>query len=149
MMKNMTMQKKMSKAQAGFTLIEIMVVVIIIGLLSTMVVPNLFQKQVRAYQIKAGNDISSMSSELELYRLDNFSYPTTSEGLRALVTNPGKSNWSGYLSKLPKDPWGNDFQYQAPGTRNPDSYDLWSFGSDGLAGGEKGAKDVGNWEEAK
>jgi len=148
-MKNMTMQKKLPKAQAGFTLIEIMVVVIIIGLLSTMVVPNLFKKQVRAYQIKAGNDISAMASELELYRLDNFSYPTSSEGLRALVTNPGKSNWSGYLNKLPKDPWGNDFQYQSPGTRNPNSYDLWSLGSDGLPGGEDGAKDIGNWEEAK
>jgi len=134
-------------SQAGFTLIEIMVVVIIIGLLSAMVVPNLFEKQARAFQVKAKNDINKIGSELELYRLDIFAYPTTSEGLQALISNPGKSNWTSYLDKLPKDPWGNDFQYQQPGTRNPKGYDLWSFGSDGVAGGEGAAQDIGNWEE--
>lgn len=143
---NIRLQAKMPLKQSGFTLIEIMVVVIIIGLLSAMIVPNLFDKQARAFQAKAGSDISTISSELELYRLDLFSYPTTSEGLQALVSNPGKSNWNGYLTKLPKDPWGNAFQYQSPGTRNPNSYDLWSFGSDGLAGGEGARKDIGNWD---
>ncbi len=133
--------KKMPKAQAGFTLIEIMVVVIIIGLLSAMVVPNLFDKQTQAFQVKAGNDIKQISGQLELYRLEKFAFPNTSEGLQVLVTNPG------YFKKLPKDPWKNDYQYQQPGTRNPNGYDLWSFGSDGVAGGEGAAKDIGNWEE--
>lgn len=137
-----------SKRQDGFTLIEIMVVVIIIGLLSALVVPNLFDKQTRAFQIRAQSDISRIGSELELYRLDTFTYPSTSEGLQALVTNPGKSNWNGsYLKKIQKDPWDNDYQYQSPGTHNPDGYDLWSFGSDKVAGGEGSAKDIGNWEE--
>jgi len=140
-------RKKISNSQAGFTLIEIMVVVIIIGLLSALVVPNLFDKQARAFQIKAQSDIRGIGSQLELYRIDIFSYPNTSEGLQALVTNPGKRNWTSYLKKLPKDPWDNDYQYQSPGTRNPDGYDLWSFGSDGVAGGDGSAKDIGNWDD--
>ncbi|MGK0374476.1 MAG: general secretion pathway protein G [Arenicella sp.] len=143
----MTNRKKMSKAQAGFTLIEIMVVVIIIGLLSAMIVPNLFDKQTKAFQVKARSDIRQMTGQLELYRLDVFSYPSSSEGLQALVTNPGKSNWTGYLNKVQKDPWDNEYQYQVPGTRNANSYDLWSFGSDGVAGGEGSAKDIGNWDD--
>ncbi|MFT6032473.1 MAG: general secretion pathway protein G [Arenicella sp.] len=149
MKKKMTMRKNNYKTQAGFTLIEIMVVVIIIGLLSAMVVPNLFDKQAKAFQIKAGSDIRQMGGQLEMYRLDVFAYPSSSEGLGALVTNPGKSNWTGYLNKLPKDPWKNDYQYQIPGTRNANSYDLWSFGSDGVTGGEGAAKDIGNWDEAE
>jgi general secretion pathway protein G len=143
----MTNRKKISKAQAGFTLIEIMVVVIIIGLLSAMIVPNLFDKQTKAFQVKARSDIRQMTGQLELYRLDVFSYPSSSEGLQALVTNPGKSNWTGYLNKVQKDPWDNEYQYQVPGTRNANSYDLWSFGSDGVAGGEGSAKDIGNWDD--
>ncbi len=145
--KEMHTRKKISNSQAGFTLIEIMVVVIIIGLLSALVVPNLFDKQARAFQIKAQSDIRGIGSQLELYRIDIFSYPNTSEGLQALVTNPGKRNWTSYLKKLPKDPWDNDYQYQSPGTRNPDGYDLWSFGSDGVAGGDGSAKDIGNWDD--
>ena len=132
--------------QKGFTLIEIMVVVVIIGLLSAMILPNMIGQQDKAFGIKAKSDISRIGSALDLYRLDNFSYPTTSEGLQALVTNPGKPNWTGYLKKLQPDPWGHEFQYQSPGTRNPDGYDLWSLGADGAPGGEGTAKDVGNWD---
>ncbi len=137
---------KFAARQSGFTLIEIMVVVIIIGLLSTMILPNLFNQQDKAFVTKAKADVSKVGSALDLYRLDNFSYPSTSEGLQALVTNPGKPNWTGYLNKIQKDPWGNDFQYQQPGTHNPNGYDLWSFGKDGAPGGEGSARDIGNWD---
>ena len=88
-----------------------------------------------------------MGGQLDLYKLDIFTYPSTSEGLAALVTNPGKSNWTGYAKKIQKDPWGNDYLYASPGTHNPSDYDLWTLGSDGVAGGEGAAKDIGNWEE--
>ncbi len=133
--------------EAGFTLIEIMVVVIIIGLLSAMIAPQIFGQQKKAFITKAKTDLRGMDSALELYRLDNFEYPTTSEGLQALVTNPGRSNWTGYLKKLEKDPWGNDYQYSNPGTKNPNSYDLWSYGADRAAGGDGDGKDIGNWED--
>ena len=136
------------KRQSGFTLIEIMVVVIIIGLLSAMIAPAIFENQAKAFKTKARNDIYQIGGQLDMYRLDIFSYPSTSEGLQALVTNPGKSNWTGYGTKLNKDPWNNLYQYQYPGSRNPNGYDLWSFGADGVAGGEGADKDIGNWEEA-
>jgi len=145
-MKKMNRQFKVVRGQTGFTLIEIMVVVIIIGLLSTMVVPKLFASKGKAFVTKAKSDVSRIGSALDLYRLDNFTYPNTSEGLQALVTNPGKPNWTGYLPKVQKDPWGNDYQYQQPGTNNTNGYDLWSFGADGAPGGEGEAKDVGNWD---
>ena len=146
-----TMQQRSSlhrSSQGGFTLIEIMVVVIIIGLLSAMIMPNLFKSKHKADVVKAQNDISKIESTLALYRLDNFQYPTTSEGLGALITNPGKSTWNGpYLERKPKDPWQNDYQYARPGTHNPDKFDLWSMGADGATGGEGDAKDVVNWEQ--
>ncbi|NND82717.1 MAG: type II secretion system major pseudopilin GspG [Gammaproteobacteria bacterium] len=134
-------------AQQGFTLIEIMVVVVIIGLISTLILPNIIGRQEQALEVKAKADIRAISSQLSLYKLDNFAYPNTSEGLQALVTNPGgKKNWRGYLDNLPKDPWDNPYQYLQPGQKNPNSYDLWSFGGDGVAGGEGHAADIGNWE---
>ena len=133
-------------AQAGFTLIEIMVVVIIIGLLSALIVPNLLENSDRASQIKAKADIRAISGQMSMYKLDNFAFPNTSEGIQALVTNPGKSTWRGYLDKLPKDPWNNDYQYAQPGTNNTTTYDIWSLGSDGVPGGEGTAADIGNWE---
>ncbi len=144
----MTKHQHLPRRQVGFTLIEVMVVVIIIGLLSAMIVPNIFGNQLKAFQKKAGIDINKIGTQLDLYRLDIYSYPSTSEGLQALITNPGKSNWTGYAKNLPKDPWGNEYQYSYPGTRNTDGYDLWSFGQDGVAGGEGGNKDIGNWEES-
>lgn len=140
---------KFTNNQSGFTLIEIMVVVIIIGLLSTMVAPKIFANRDKALIVKAKSDVSRMGSALDLYRLDNFSYPNTSEGLQALVTNPGKPNWTGYLNKLQDDPWGNKYQYQQPGTQNPKGYDLWSLGADGAPGGEGNNQDIGNWDTPK
>jgi len=134
--------------QAGFTLIEIMVVVVIIGLLATMILPNVLGRQEQAFQVKAKADVRAISSQLSLYKIDNFSYPTTSEGIQALVTNPGsKKNWRGYLDKKPLDPWENEYQYLMPGQKNPTKYDLWSFGADGVAGGEGPNKDIGNWDD--
>jgi len=135
-----------SNTQSGFTLIEIMVVVIIIGLLSTLIVPNILGSQDRALEIKAKSDVRAISGAMSMYKLDNFSFPSSSEGVQALVTNPGKSTWRGYLPKLPKDPWNNNYQYSFPGTRNPNSYDVWSLGSDGAPGGEGSAADIGNWD---
>ena len=105
--------------QSGFTLIEIMVVVIIIGLLATLIVPNIIGQQEKALEIKAKADVRAISTQLSMYKLDNFSYPSTSQGLGALVTNPGKSTWRQYLNKMPKDPWQNPYQYAYPGSKNP------------------------------
>ena len=141
---NRIKQQKIASKQSGFTLIEIMVVVIIIGLLSAMIVPNIFKNQSKAFRTKAQTDIRGVTQALSMYRLDKYKYPSTSEGLAALVAKP-----DAYLKSVPKDPWGNVYQYQYPGTRNTDSFDIWSFGPDGTAGGEGDNADVGNWEDAK
>lgn len=141
---NRTQQKKIASKQSGFTLIEIMVVVIIIGLLSAMIVPNIFGNQAKAFKTKAQTDIRGITQALSMYRLDKYKYPSTSEGLAAAAAKP-----ESYLKAVPKDPWGNPYQYQYPGTRNTDSFDLWSFGPDGVAGGEGDNADIGNWEEAQ
>ena len=142
---NMKLYKNI-KSQAGFTLIEIMVVVVIIGLLATLILPNVIGRQDQALQVKARADIKAISGQMSLYKLDNFVYPSTSEGIQSLVTNPGKSTWKGYLDRLPKDPWNNDYQYSNPGQKNANSFDLFSYGSDGALGGEGTAADIGNWE---
>ena len=140
--------KKYKGTQSGFTLIEIMVVVVIIGLLAAFVLPSVVGNQDVAFQKAAKAKISQLSSQLALYKLDNFSYPNTAQGLQALVTNPGgKKNWRQLLQQVDKDPWQNDFQYQFPGTKNPSSFDLWSFGADGVAGGEGPNADIGNWTD--
>jgi len=133
--------------QKGFTLIEIMVVVVIIGLMATLILPNLLENQDKALKVKARADLRSLSGQLALYKLDNFSYPTTSEGIQALITDPGKRNWRPYLDKKPQDPWGNDYQYLRPGQNNTTKFDLWSFGADGAPGGEGNDKDIGNWDD--
>lgn len=141
------MCKSKIKQQGGFTLIEIMVVVVIIGLLATFILPNVAGRQDKAAETKARADIQQLASQLELYRLDNFNYPTTSQGLQALVTDPGTGgSWVGYLQKLPKDPWKNEYQYLYPGQKNPNGFDVWSWGADGVAGGEGRNADIGNWD---
>lgn len=138
-----------SRKQQGFTLIEIMVVIVIIALLATLVLPRVMGRQEQAFIAKAKSDIQALSSALKFYKLDNFHYPTTDQGLEALVKKPAgepvPKHWKkgGYIERLPKDPWGNPYQYLSPGEKM--EFDLWSYGSDGVEGGEEGAADIGNW----
>ena len=135
----------------GFTLIEVLVVVVILGILAAVVVPKFFDKPGEARQVRAKADVQSLVTALNMYRLDNFSYPSTEQGLQALVQKPGGApearNWKsgGYLSTLPKDPWGRDYVLLSPGQKG--EIDVYSLGLDGQPGGEGENKDVGNWEE--
>lgn len=134
---------------SGFTLIEIMVVVVILGILAAIVVPKVMDRPDSARITKAKQDIRALESALNLYKLDNFNYPSTDQGLEALVRkpsgNPEPRNWKqgGYLDRLPKDPWGNDYQYLQPGVRG--EVDLFTFGADGRPGGDGMNADIGNW----
>jgi general secretion pathway protein G len=135
----------------GFTLIEIMVVVIIIGLLAAVIVPQFMGRVDDARITKARSDLQAIETALTMYRLDNFRYPTTEQGLTALVTRPNDPsvrNWrpEGYMPRATKDPWGNEYQYQFPGSRGRD-YDLFSLGADAQEGGEGVDADVGNWNQ--
>ncbi|MGH8143748.1 MAG: type II secretion system major pseudopilin GspG [Steroidobacteraceae bacterium] len=135
----------------GFTLIEIMVVVIIIGLLAAVVVPEVMGNVDKARVTKTKQDIQTIETALTMYKLDNFTYPTTEEGLKALVQkpdDPNVQNWrpGGYLQHLNKDGWGRNYQYQAPGTHGTD-YDLFSLGADGQPGGDGQNADIGNWNQ--
>ncbi len=139
----------MMKRHSGFTLIEIMVVVVIIGILATLIVPRIMSRPDEARIVAAKQDIASLGQALKLYRLDNHVYPTTDQGLQALVTkpttNPIPPNWKngGYLDRLPKDPWDNDYRYLNPGVRS--EVDVFSLGADREPGGEGTAADIGNW----
>lgn len=133
----------------GFTLIEIMVVVVIIGLLAAIVAPNLIGNIDKAQVSRTKQDIRSIETALNLYRLDNFKYPTTAQGLEALVTNPGETvapNWKtgGYLKKVPIDPWNRPYGYASPGEHG--EFDVFSLGADGQEGGEGNDADIGNWD---
>lgn len=137
------------RAQHGFTLIEIMVVVVIIGILAAIVAPNIFDQPDRARIVKAKQDITAVESALNLYKLDNFVYPTTQQGLEALVAppqgDPPAPNWKpgGYLKTVPKDPWGRPYQYLSPGVKG--EIDIFSLGADNKPGGDGAAADIGNW----
>lgn len=135
--------------QQGFTLIEIMVVVIILGILAAIVAPNVIGRVGDAQIAAAKQDLRGVENALKFYRLDNFSYPTTEQGLQSLVTRPNDpniKNWKqgGYLDRLPKDPWGNPYQYLNPG--NNGEIDIYTLGRDGRPGGEGEDADIGNWE---
>ncbi|ANH71611.1 type II secretion system major pseudopilin GspG [Ralstonia insidiosa] len=138
------------RAARGFTLIEIMVVVVILGILAALVVPKIMSRPDEARIIAAKQDIASISQALKLYRLDNGRYPTTEQGIGALVakptTEPIPNNWKagGYLERLPKDPWGHPYQYLNPGVRG--EVDIFSFGADGQPGGTGNDADIGNWD---
>ena len=133
----------------GFTLIEVMVVIVILGILASLIVPKIMGRPDEARVIASKQDIASILQALKLYKLDNQRYPTTEQSLQALVTKPSSppipSNWktSGYLENLPKDPWGNPYQYLYPGVHG--ELDVFSFGADGAAGGEDNDADIGSW----
>lgn len=135
--------------EAGFTLVELMVVIVIIGLLATVVAINVLPSQDRAMVEKAKADISVLEQAVESYRLETFDFPRTEDGLQALVSvpaglaNPERYREGGYIRRLPKDPWGADYQYAAPGEHGP--YDIYSLGADGKKGGEGKDADLGNW----
>lgn len=131
---------------AGFTLIEVLVVVVILGILAAVVVPRVMDRPDEARLVRAQQDVQGLVTALNLYRLDNYAYPSTQDGLQALVkAPPGASNWrkGGYLPSLPKDPWGRDYLYLNPGQRG--EIDVWTHGADGRAGGEGANADIGNW----
>lgn len=139
------MSKKVFRLM-GFTLVELLIVMIILGLLAALVAPKLFQKVGSSKQKAAKAQIALIESALDAFRLDIGRYPTTEEGLQALRKNPGLPKWEGpYLSKdIPKDPWGNDYVYKCPGEHG--EYDLYSLGADGKEGGEGENADIKNWE---
>lgn len=134
----------------GFTLIEIMAVVLILGLLTTLVGVAILPRIESARRSTAGSQIKMLDAALETYRMDNARFPTSEQGLDALVNRPPDArNYQdgGYLreSRVPVDPWGNPYQYESPGQHNKRGYDLWSFGPDGAPGGEDNDADIGNW----
>jgi general secretion pathway protein G len=136
------------RLQAGFTLIELMVVVVIIGVLAAVILPNVIGRDDDARVTVAKTDVNNIMQALKLYKLDNQSYPTTEQGLQALSTRPSSgpapANWKGYIEKLPNDPWGKPYQYLNPGIKG--DVDVMSFGADGVAGGEGKNADIGSWQ---
>jgi general secretion pathway protein G len=145
-------KKSILSSSHGFTLIELMVVMVILGILAGMIVPRIMDRPEEARRTKAAVDIQALEQALQLYKLDNGRYPTTDQGLQALVEAPSvgrlAKRWrkGGYLdkSKVPKDPWKNDFIYIGPGLHG--DFDLMSYGPDGEPGGEDGDADINNWE---
>ena len=139
------------KARAGFTLVELMVVIVIIGLLATVVAINVLPSQDRARVEKARADVAVLEQALDTYRLDNLSFPTDAQGLAALRTAPAdlarpeRYRQGGYVRRMPQDPWGNDYQYRRQSAHGG-AFDVWSFGADGKSGGEGDDADIGNWQ---
>lgn len=140
------MQHKRTNIRHGFSLLELLLVLVILGILAALVVPRFANRSQQARQTAARADISSISTTISAFEIDNGRYPTSEEGLAALLSAPaGLDNWRGpYLEKgkKPADPWGNEYVYRYPGQRNADSYDLYSLGPDGREGND----DIGNWE---
>ena len=138
----------MEQSVRGFTLIELMVVLVIIGVLAALIVPNVLDRADDARVTAARTDITNISQALKLYRLDNQRYPTAEQGLQALIIKPTSgpipNNWKLYLKKLPNDPWGRPYQYLNPGIKG--EIDVMSFGADGVSGGEGKDADIGSWQ---
>ncbi|WP_304439484.1 type II secretion system major pseudopilin GspG [Acidovorax sp. Leaf160] len=141
-------QRIRRRVAAGFTLIELMVVLVIIGVLAALIVPNVLDRADDARSTAARTDITNIVQALKLYRLDNQRYPTAEQGLQALIakpsTGPVPGNWRPYLEKLPNDPWGRPYQYLSPGIKG--EVDVMSFGADGQSGGEGKDADIGSWQ---
>ena len=146
------MRQNLTQNNQGFTLIELMVVIVILGILAMWVAPKIMSRPEEAKQVKARLDIQNLETALKLYKLDNGVYPTTDQGLQALVEKPETGiipkKWKdgGYLEKgrVPKDPWGNEFVYLSPGLKG--DFDIISYGADGAPGGEAEFKDINSWE---
>jgi len=138
------------RGDRGLTLIELMVVVVILSILAVVIVPRVIDRPDQARVARARADIAALSAALNLYRLDNATYPTTDQGLQALVSRPASSpapaNWAanGYIDRVPTDPWGQPYQYLAPGVHGP--FDVFSLGADGRPGGAGVSADIGNWQ---
>jgi general secretion pathway protein G len=139
-----------SDSEDGFTLVELMVVIVILALLAVIVAVNVLPQLSRAKSETARIDISNLDQALELYRLNNLTYPATAEGLGALkspppsIADPSRYQPGGYIKKLPKDPWGRDYKYENPGKHGP--YDIYTLGADGAEGGTGENADIGNWQ---
>lgn len=139
---------RLRRAVRGFTLIELMVVLVILGVLAALIVPNVIDRTDDARQTAARADLANITQALKLYKLDNQRYPTAEQGLQALVTKPTTqpvpTNWKPYLEKLQNDPWGRPYQYLVPGVKG--EIDVMSFGADGKTGGEGKDADIGTWQ---
>ena len=136
------------RASRGFTLIELMVVLVIIGVLAALIVPNVLDRADDAKATAARTDVNMLTQQLKLYKLDNQRYPSAEQGLEALVRKPTAGtippNWKPYLDKLPADPWGRPYQYVNPGVKG--EIDVFSYGADGVAGGEGKNAEIGSWQ---
>src|SRR5690606_14256244 len=151
MMNQINNSQVIHQKQSGFTLMEILIVVVILSILAVAVVPQFLDAPDKARQARALADVKNIEPALSMYKLDNFQYPSTSQGLQALVQkpsgNPEAKNWKpgGYLKQLPNDPWGNPYQYLNPGSHS--DIDIYSLGADGQPGGDEQNKDIGNWQQ--
>lgn len=143
--------QSLRQVQRGFTLIEVMVVILILGVLAALIVPEVMSRPDEARRMAAKQDIASIQQALKMYKLDNMSFPTTEQGLQALVKKPALPpvpvNWKqdGYLEHLPVDPWGHPYQYLSPGLHG--KVDVWSWGADGQTGGEGNDADITSWQQ--
>ncbi|MGE5865012.1 MAG: type II secretion system major pseudopilin GspG [Rhizobacter sp.] len=149
-MKSLSLASKQSRGRAmrGFTLIELMVVLVIIGVLGALIVPNVLDRAAGARVTAARTDVNNLMQALKLYKLDNQRYPSSEQGLKALVAKPTVGvippNWKPYLDKLPNDPWDHPYQYANPGVKG--EIDVYSFGADGQVGGEGNDAEIGSWQ---